>query len=153
VVATEPQRHPVIDHSSPDELLASSLRMAVMRIARRLRAERSDETLGLSQMSALASLMHGPLSPTALAQIERIQPPSMTRVIAALESRGLISRDEHEHDKRQSIIAITEAGREIIDADRVRRKAWLVEILDTLSEPDRRILREALPVLERITNS
>ncbi len=127
--------------------------MAVMRIARRLRAERSDETLGLSQMSALASLMHGPLSPTALAQIERIQPPSMTRVIAALETRGLISRDEHQHDKRQSIIAITEAGREIIDADRVRRKAWLVEILATLSEPDRRILREALPVLERITNS
>ena len=127
--------------------------MAVMRIARRLRAERSDETLGLSQMSALASLMHGPLSPTALAQIERIQPPSMTRVIAALETRGLISRGEHQHDKRQSIIAITEAGREIIDADRVRRKAWLVEILATLSEPDRRILREALPVLERITNS
>jgi DNA-binding MarR family transcriptional regulator len=122
-------------------------------MSRRLRGERSDETLGLSQISALASLMHGPLSPTALAQVERIQPPSMTRVISALESRGLISREEHEHDKRQSVIAITDAGRTIIEEDRVKRKAWLVEILDTLSDSDRRALREALPILERITNS
>lgn len=127
--------------------------MAIMRMSRRLRGERSDETLGLSQISALASLMHGPLSPTALAQVERIQPPSMTRVISALESRGLISREEHEHDKRQSVIAITDAGRTIIEEDRVKRKAWLVEILDTLSDSDRRALREALPILERITNS
>jgi DNA-binding MarR family transcriptional regulator len=124
-----------------------------MRLARRLRAERSDETLGLSQMSALASLMHGPLSPTALAQMERIQPPSMTRVITALETRGLIKREEHETDRRQSVIAITDTGRQIVEEDRVRRKAWLVEVLDTLEEDDRRALREALPVLERITNS
>jgi DNA-binding MarR family transcriptional regulator len=151
-VANSP-RNPVIDHSAPDELLASSLRMAVMRLSRRLRAERSDETLGLSQMSALASLMHGPLSPTALAQIERIQPPSMTRVISALETRGLISREEHEHDKRQSVIAITEEGRSIIEEDRVKRKVWLVEIIDMLSDEERHALREALPILERITNS
>ena len=152
-MSIDAQRQPIIDHSSPDELLASSLRMAVMRLARRLRAERSDETLGLSQMSALASLMHGPLSPTALAQSERIQPPSMTRVITALESRGLIKREEHETDKRQSVIAITDAGRQIVEDDRVRRKVWLVEVLDTLNETDRRALREALPILERITNS
>jgi DNA-binding MarR family transcriptional regulator len=152
-MSIDSQRQPIIDHSSPDELLASSLRMAVMRLARRLRAERSDETLGLSQMSALASLMHGPLSPTALAQMERIQPPSMTRVITALETRGLIKREEHETDRRQSVIAITDTGRQIVEEDRVRRKAWLVEVLDTLEEDDRRALREALPVLERITNS
>lgn len=142
-----------VDHTSPDEVLASSLRMAIMRLARRLRAERADDTLGLSQMSALSSLMRGPLSPTALAQVERIQPPSMTRVISALEGRGLVQRQEHERDKRQSVIAITDAGRELVEEERVRRKAWLVEILETLEEPERRTLREALPILERITNS
>ena len=142
--------------SSPedsDEHLASSLRMAVMRLARRLRAEHGDENLGLSQISALASLMHGPLSPTALAQIERIQPPSMTRVITALESRGLIVREDHERDKRQSVIAITDAGRTIIDEDRARRKAWLVSLLKEMSEQDRQSLRTVLPVLEQIIDS
>lgn len=152
-MAIDSQPQPAVDHSSSDELLASSLRMVVMRLARRLRAERSDETLGLSQMSALSSLMRGPLSPTALAQAERIQPPSMTRVISALEARGLIKREEHETDKRQSVIAITSAGRTLVEEDRVRKKVWLVEILETLEEPDRRALREALPVLEQITNS
>src|SRR5579875_1678595 len=83
-VANPSSRPSTVDDTSPDELLAGSLRMAIMRLARRLRAERADDTLGLSQMSALSSLMHGPLSPTALAQVERIQPPSMTRVISAL---------------------------------------------------------------------
>ena len=152
-MAIDSQHQPVADRSSSDELLASSLRMVIMRLARRLRAERSDETLGLSQMSALSSLMHGPLSPTSLAQAERIQPPSMTRVITALEARGLIKREEHETDKRQSVIAITNAGRKIVEEDRVRRKVWLVEILDTLEEIDRHALREALPILERMTNS
>ena len=127
--------------------------MAIMRLARRLRAERADDTVGLSQMSALSSLMHEPLSPTALAQVERIQPPSMTRVISALESRGLVERQEHASDKRQSVIAITDEGRDLVEAERVRRKAWLVGVLDTLSDEDRRTLREALPILERITNS
>ncbi len=152
-MAIDSQHQPAADHSHTDELLASALRMVVMRLARRLRAERSDDTLGLSQMSALSSLMHGPLSPTALAQAERIQPPSMTRVITALEARGLINREEHETDKRQSVIAITSAGRKIVEDDRVRRKVWLAEILETLEESDRHALREALPVLERITNS
>lgn len=152
-MASRSSRESVVERDTPDELLASSLRMTIMRLARRLRAERSDESLGLSQMSALASLMHGPLSPTQLAQAERIQPPSMTRVITALESRGLIRRDEHETDKRQSVIVITDAGREIVEQDRVRRKVWLAEVLDQLSEDDRRTLRDAVPILDRITNS
>jgi DNA-binding MarR family transcriptional regulator len=130
--------------------LASMLRIATMRLARRLRAERSDETLGLSQLSALATLdRFGPLSPTALAEHERIQPPSMTRVIAALEARDLIARGAHPSDRRQSVIAITDAGHKIVVEDRRRRQAWLAQRIEELEEDERARLRAALPILQR----
>ena len=134
-----------------DEQLASALRIAMMRVARRLRTAQADETLTLSQISALASLdRHGPCSPSALAEIERVQPPSMTRVIAALEERGLAVRAPHETDRRQSVLALSEAGRALLDETRRRRHAWLARCLEELPEADRAVLRAALPVLERL---
>jgi len=131
--------------------LASAFRIAVMRLSRRLRSERSDETLGLSQLSALASLMRsGPLSPTALAEIERIQPPSMTRVITALEERGLVERAPHSSDRRQSVIEITEGGRSIVLEDRRRRAAWLAMRFATLSKDEQAQIAAVLPIIERI---
>src|ERR1700728_3838812 len=116
--ATVNERLAVIDNDELPEL-ASALRIAVMRLARRLRNDRSDETLGISQLSALATLeRRGPLSPTALAELERIQPPSMTRVIAALEERELVGRAAHPSDRRQSVIEITPAGRTLVLEDR-----------------------------------
>ncbi|HVB04722.1 MAG TPA: MarR family transcriptional regulator [Acidimicrobiales bacterium] len=155
---TEPARA-TAESAAPDGSetvagLASMLRIATMRLARRLRAERSDETLGLSQLSALATLERfGPLSPTALAEHERIQPPSMTRVIAALESRELIARDAHPSDRRQSVIAITDAGRHIVVEDRRRRQAWLALMIEGLEEDERAQLRSALPLLQRFSAS
>lgn len=131
--------------------LASAFRIAVMRLSRRLRSERSDETLGLSQLSALSTLSRsGPLSPTALAELERIQPPSMTRVITALEDRGLLGRAPHPTDGRQSVIAITEAGRAIVLEDRRRRAAWLAQRFATLSPEEQQQIAKALPIIERI---
>lgn len=131
--------------------LASAFRIAVMRLSRRLRSERSDETLGLSQLSALSSLMRsGPLSPTALAELERIQPPSMTRVITALEERGLVERAPHLSDRRQSVIEITEAGRAIVLEDRRRRAAWLAMRFATLSKDEQAQIAAVLPIIERI---
>jgi len=122
-----------------------------MRLSRRLRSERSDETLGLSQLSALSTLIrNGPLSPTALAELERIQPPSMTRVITALEDRGLLERAPHPTDGRQSVIAITEAGRAIVLEDRRRRAAWLAQRFATLTPDEQRQIANALPIIERI---
>jgi DNA-binding MarR family transcriptional regulator len=134
--------------------LASTLGIAVMRLARRLRAERSDDTLGLSQLSALATLeRHGPLSPTALAELERIQPPSMTRLIAALEGRGLVERRAHPSDRRQAVIAITADGREIVLEDRRRRHAWLSRTLDGLNDDEQERLVATLPLLERLSEA
>jgi DNA-binding MarR family transcriptional regulator len=139
------------EYEHEDAELASDLRIAIMRISRRLRSERTDETLGLSQLSALATLSRqGPLSPTALADLERIQPPSMTRVIAALEERELVRREPHPSDRRQAVIAITDAGRSIVEADKVRRQAWLSRVLDGLSADERKRLRLVVPILERL---
>lgn len=136
------------------EQLTSALRIAVMRLARRLRAEKSDDTLTLTQLSALASLAKwGPLSPTALAEIERVQPPSMTRVIAHLEARGLATRVAHASDRRQSVIAISPAGQERVDEDRRRSRAWLARVLAGLGEQDRAVLEAAVPLLERLAQS
>ncbi|HUZ19113.1 MAG TPA: MarR family transcriptional regulator [Acidimicrobiales bacterium] len=134
-----------------DEELGSSLRIAVMRLTRRLRAERSEQTLTLTQLSALSSLHHhGPISPTALAELERVQPPSMTRVIAVLEERGLAERAPHPSDRRQSLIAISTAGLELIKENRRRRDAWLALVLQTLTPTERDTLRAAVPILERL---
>jgi len=124
-----------------------------MRLSRRLRTERSDNSLGLSHISALATLCrYGSLSPTALADIERIQPPSMTRVITSLEERGLVAREPHPTDRRQAVIAISDAGREMVEADRHRSQAWFSSVLEGLNDDDRAALRAALPILERLVD-
>lgn len=149
--ATVRRERPAGEDAERDDQLASALRIAVMRLTRRLRSAQAVESLTLSQLSALSSLdRHGPCSPSALAEIERVQPPSMTRVIAALEERGLAWRTPHETDRRQAVIALTEQGRALLDDTRRRRDAWLTRCLEELPEEDRAALRAALPVLERL---
>jgi len=134
-----------------DDELAGELRISVMRLARRLRIEKTDESLTFSQLSALATLFHhGPLSPTALAEAERVQPPSMTRIIAILEARGLTLRVAHPSDRRQSVIEISDAGRLVIEENRKRRTAWLVGALADLNDDERLALHRAAPLLERL---
>jgi DNA-binding MarR family transcriptional regulator len=134
--------------------LASSLRLAVMRLGRRLRAQRSDESLSLTQLAALATLVHhGAMTPTALADHEKVQPPSMTRVIAALTERGLVARLDHEHDRRQCVISITPAGRTVVLEDRRRRDAWLTRQLAQLTAEERDTLRAAVPLLARVSEA
>lgn len=137
-----------------DEELASSLRIAVMRLARRMRSEKSDDSMTLTQLSALATVeSHGPLSPTALAELERVQPPSMTRVIAILVERGLVLRVPHPSDGRQVVIELAPAGRELLEDDRRRRTAWLAWVLDSLEDPERDALAVAVPLLERLAGA
>lgn len=134
-----------------DTELASALRMSVMRLARRLRAHRLDSGLTLTQLAALATLeRHGAMTPGELAEHEKVQPPSLTRVIAVLESRGLATRTPHPTDGRQQIVAPTPEGRALLREDRRRREAWLARQLAALSAEDRAVLRAAAPVLERL---
>lgn len=131
--------------------LASTLRLSVMRLARRLRAERADTSLSLSQLAALATLdRHGPLTPGELAAHERVQPPSMTRLVATLEAAGLARRDPHPTDGRQVLLRITPEGSGILLEDRRRRDAWLAQQLRELDPADLDVLTRAAAVLDRL---
>jgi DNA-binding MarR family transcriptional regulator len=142
-MATAPQTLP----------LAGDLRIAVMRLSRRLRAEQADLDLTLTQLSALASLeRHGPTTPGRLASIERVRPPSMTRVLNGLADQGLVARTAHPTDGRQVLVEVTDAARQRLRADRRRREEWLAQRIATLGPDDRRSLQEVVPILEKLVS-
>jgi DNA-binding MarR family transcriptional regulator len=137
-----------------DSGLEGALGLAVMRLSRRLRSERTPDTLTASQLSVLGVLERtGPLSPSQLAAKERVQPPSMSRVVTALEQMGLVDRHSHESDGRQSVIALSLGGRDLLAENRSRRQAWLAGRLDELSPGERQVLSRAVAILEGLTES
>ena len=140
--------------STADPTLASELRLAVMRLTRRLRRERVDDSLTTTQVSALASIERsGEISLGELAAVEYVQPPSMTRVVAGLEQLDLVRRAAHPTDGRQVLLEATDAGRRLLAVDRERREAWLYHRLRELSEDDRTTLRSAARIIERLAQS
>lgn len=141
-----------------DAGLASALRISVSRLARRLRAERQTEglepDLSDTQLAALAALeRHSAMTPGELADHEKVQPPSMTRVITALEERGLVMRAPHATDRRQVVLTVTEYGREVVQQSRRLREAWLAKRLRELTPQERATLRAAAPILEKLSQS
>ena len=137
-----------------DAELASALRISVMRQARRLRAERAETGLTLTQLSTLAALERlGPSTPSELAEAEKVQPPSMTRILASLEDKQLVVRTPHPTDRRQVVVAATDDARGLLRADRRRREAWLSRQLAELSQEDREALRTAAAVIDRLAGS
>jgi DNA-binding MarR family transcriptional regulator len=135
-----------------DAGLASELRLSVMRLRRRLSNERHpDNPLSMGAMAVLGCLYrNGDLTVGELAAHERIQPPSMTRIVNALEQGGYVARRAHETDGRQVMVVLTDQGREMLRADRARRDAWLACRLRDLSPDERDTLRLAAPLLERL---
>ncbi|GAC1330822.1 MAG: MarR family transcriptional regulator [Mycobacteriales bacterium] len=125
-----------------------------MRLARRLRSERADNSLTLTQLAALATVdRHGSLTPGELAAHERVQPPSMTRVIASLEALGLLDRMPHPSDRRQVLVNVSKAGRTLLREDRRRRDAWLSQRLRELPAEDVATLRSAVEILQGVAES
>jgi DNA-binding MarR family transcriptional regulator len=134
------------------DALASRLRLAVVRLNRRLRAQRDAEAVvTLTQLSAMASLQrHGPMTPGELAACEHVQPPSMTRVVAALAEQGFVERSPHPSDGRQTVVTLTEAGRGYVDAEVSARERWLDAQLAQLTADERTVLRRAVQIIDRI---
>ena len=148
----------MIPQSRSDTGLATSLRISVSRLARRMRAERAAQglqpELSDTQLAALAVLeKHRAMTPGELAEHEKVQPPSMTRVIAALEARKLVVRMPHPTDKRQVVLTVTAEGRDLVYQARRRREAWLAMRLKELSPQERATLRAAAPILEKLSQS
>jgi DNA-binding MarR family transcriptional regulator len=138
--------------------LATALRISVSRLARRLRVERAahgmpESELSDTQFAALSALeRHSAMTPGELAGYEKVQPPSMTRVIAVLEERGLVMRAPHTTDRRQVVLTVTEDGRTVVLGAR-RRDEWLAKRLKELTPRERAALRAAAPILEKLSQS
>jgi DNA-binding MarR family transcriptional regulator len=128
--------------------IAASLRLSATRLARRLRQE-SDAGLTPSQLSALAAIQNeGPLTLGALADHERVAPPTVTRVVTKLETDGLVQRTSDADDRRVSRVATTTEGDALLAELRKRKTAWLTARLAELDDDQRTRLADALDVLE-----
>jgi DNA-binding MarR family transcriptional regulator len=131
--------------------LAAELRPSLLRLTRIVRNQRVDLSVGLTQLSALGTLMvKGPMSAGDLATCEKVQPPSMTKVIAHMEELGLVRREAHPTDRRQAIIAITSAGEELLESESRSRDAWLSRQLDTLTVEERTLVERVVPILDKL---
>jgi DNA-binding MarR family transcriptional regulator len=137
--------------TTPSEIreeLAPRLRWTITRLARRLRQEAGTD-LGPSQVAALGTIeRHGPLSPSELADAERIKRPTATRILRHLEEAALVARVQDPEDGRGSIVTITAAGRTHLKRLRARKTAYLASRLDKLPAEDRRTLERAAELLE-----
>ncbi len=132
----------------------SALRLAVLRLSRRLRQETTGSgEITPSQMSALTVLAkHGELTLGELAAIERIAPPSMTRIAARLEEKGLLERRPDTSDRRVARVAISPTGQELLRQSRERGDAFMTARLARLSDDERELLSQAVPLLERLAS-
>jgi DNA-binding MarR family transcriptional regulator len=130
--------------------LASRLRLAVARTARRLRQE-AGGGLSPTLSAALASIeRHGPLTPSELADRERVKRPTATRLIRTLEESGYVTRTADVSDLRSSLIAITPEGRELMRTLRTRKDLYLAQRLRSLDDEERATLARAADLLERL---
>jgi DNA-binding MarR family transcriptional regulator len=123
-----------------------------MRLARRLR-QMQDYSLDLNpnQLSAMAVLLNsGDQLMGELAALERVRPPSMTRVVNSLEARGYVARRPDPRDHRQCLVTLTDSGRQVLLANRRRRDEWLAVRIAGLDPAERDVLRRAIRVLDKV---
>jgi DNA-binding MarR family transcriptional regulator len=137
--------------SAPDvEDVTARLRLSATRLARILR-QQADMGLTPSQLSALATVDRaGPLTLGALADIEHVAPPSITKVVDKLESRGLVERRVDPADGRVRLVAQTPDGTALLAESRARKDAWLATRLGALDPDELHRLAGALDALESI---
>ena len=135
----------------PTSQLAEVLRDAITRLNRRVRQTRPVGDITVTQLSALASLeLAGAMSPRELADTERVRPPTMTKIVAKLEARGLVQRSPHPTDGRQVVLAATAKGRELLRQIERARDEWLTQRLAELTAAERDVLQRAAELLRRV---
>ncbi|WP_043265658.1 MarR family transcriptional regulator [Streptomyces sp. CT34] len=129
----------------------NALRSAVMRLSRRLKHQRVDESLSPTEMSVLGTLARcGRATPGELARKEHVQPPSMTRIVAMLEAKGLVRLEAHADDRRQKVVTQTEQAEAMLEESRRKRNAWLADLASGLDADEWAKVRAAAPVLEKL---
>lgn len=129
--------------------LSEDLRLACMRINRRIRFESTD-AIAPHQFSVLSRLEDGPLTPRALADVEKVSAPSMTRTVGCLADEGLVERHDDPQDGRRVLVELTEQGRAALTQTRRRRDKWMTERVAELTGDEQATLRAATDLLQRI---
>lgn len=128
--------------------------MSVLRLARVLRQQDPGDGLTMSQLSALGMIaIHEPIALGDLASLERVRPPTMTRVAASLVEGGYAERAVDDNDRRVARLRLTEKGRDVIATTRTQRTAFLETQLTALSASEREELALALPVLDKLAET
>jgi len=148
---TEPPRKSPESSQDAAEQLADRLHSAAIHLLRRLRKE--DATTGLSapRLSALSVVVFGgPLTLGELASAEQVRPPTMTRLVSALETEGLVTREADANDGRLTRIRATAKGRALLLRGRTRRVQALTTEVRALSAADREALARAVATLEGV---
>jgi DNA-binding MarR family transcriptional regulator len=124
--------------------------MAFLRVGRRLR-QQTHAGITPSQLSALSTVhRHGPLTLGDLAGLENVQPPSISRIVGALEGEGYVERTADDSDRRVALVEITTKGADELDQIRKHRDEWLADRLDALTVENRRRVLDALPAIEQL---
>ena len=136
------------------EALDDDLRIALMRVVRRLRLERARDDVSDGQLSVLFVLWkEGAQTLGSLSEHERVSPPSMNRTVNALVEASLVTRSASPDDGRKVVIQATDAGLEIARETRRRRAAWFAQRLDALPDDQRATLAAAAPILRELADS
>ena len=133
--------------------LSAHLRPAILRVSRRLRAEKADNELSDSQSAILGYLHHnGPSTPGTLASFERVTPPSMNRTINAVVGAGYAVRSPSPEDGRKVVVSLTDEGAALVQETRRRRNAWLYRRLAELTPDDLITLERAATILRELAD-
>ncbi|KTR08318.1 MarR family winged helix-turn-helix transcriptional regulator [Curtobacterium luteum] len=131
--------------------LATDLRIAVNRLSRTLRNQKADQAVTDAQFSALARLHRdGAMTLADLSRQDGVTPPSMTKTVAVLMERGLVSKRLHGDDRRKVLIGTTEAGAAFVEETRRRRDGWLSPRLTALTPAERQTLADATEIMRRL---
>jgi DNA-binding MarR family transcriptional regulator len=132
-----------------DSTVVSRIRLGILRVARRIRQD-ADAGLTPSQQSTLVQLdRFGAMSLGELARRESVRPPSLTRTVQALETAGMVHRED-QSGSRRVVVDLTDRGRLAAIEIHSRRDAWLTERMSALTDEELRALEAAAPVLERL---
>ena len=148
---------PSVTKADSEEIVvaARALRRGTTELYRRLRSERMSHGLSPTKLSVLGRLaLNGPLTVTALAALERVQPQSLTRALADLEESKLIVRRQDQVDRRQSLTEITQLGEDLLKNDALRQATWLaLAISSVLTPAERELLRVAAQLMRQLAEA
>lgn len=141
---------PEHDAEDPTLALAGRLRSVVVPLARSLR-QQSGGRLTATQASVLGTVMRrGPLALSAIATLEQLSLPMVSKVVAALEAEGLVTRSSDPTDGRVSLVDVSGGGRAWVEETRRRRDQWLAARLADTQADERAALTRTIAMLERV---